>query len=371
MIDTSKCINCNLCRNACPQIEMLEGLRPFTCYAAWSNDDQIRQTSASGGIATELYAHFADAGGYYTGVSVNPDFTVSYKLFNGKENYRFFQNSKYVFSDTSDVFNKISEQAKRGAQVLFIGLPCHVAALRKYMMAKRIEDRNVFYVDIICHGTSPASYLVYHIRSIEKRIRKNATDVYFRDPEEGTYTFTFSLKNNGKTLYKQCVHRNDAYQIGYHYGIIYRDNCYNCSFACPERQGDCTIGDFSGLGKMSPCEFNGINVSCLLVNTEKGKNLIEQLSNENRITLVERPVEEALLYEKQLSHPTIIPKERKRFIELYERTHDFDYSLLKAARVIVLKNELNRIFPIKKIIRIVKLSVPKRAREIISKKRKV
>ena len=253
----------------------------------------------------------------------------------------------------------------KGERILFIGLPCHVAGLRTYLSAKRIDEKSVFFVDLVCHGTSPTEYLVNHINHIEKKIKKKADIVCFRDPEFGTKTFTFTLKNNKKTIYKKLVHRDDAYQIGYHYGISYHDNCYNCSFASPYRQGDCTISDFSGLGKIKPCDFEKNNVSCLLINSEKGKSLISEIYNENRISLYNRPLEEALQFEKQLYQPTKIPKERSKFIEIYENTHDFDRSISKSARNIIWKNEIHFYFPIKKLINSIKSLVPKKIKNRI------
>lgn len=58
VINKNSCVNCHLCKKVCPQLDTVEGLESFVCYAAWSFDDTIRTNSASGGIATELYRFF-------------------------------------------------------------------------------------------------------------------------------------------------------------------------------------------------------------------------------------------------------------------------------------------------------------------------
>ena len=173
-----------------------------------------------------------------------------------------------------------------------------------------------------------------------KKRKKNATEVFFRDPSFNTYTYTFTLKNNGIPFYKKKVYRNDIYQIGYHKGIAYRENCYHCRFSNKQRQGDLTLSDFAGVGKYKKCDYDNKNVSCVLVNTKKGYNFYQSLLLENRIYSEIRPIEEEYDFESRLHTPTPIPKERNKFKKMYEKSSNFDYSMLYAAKGIVIKNEL-------------------------------
>lgn len=63
-------------------------------------------------------------------------------------------------------FLDIKNQLKDGYEVIFIGLPCQVAALRTYL---KIDFRNLILVDIICHGTPPQVYLDEHIHYFENK----------------------------------------------------------------------------------------------------------------------------------------------------------------------------------------------------------
>ena len=112
---------------------------------------------------------------------------------------------------------------------------------------------------------------------------------------------------------RKKVYRNDVYQIGYHKGIAYRENCYHCRFSNKQRQGDLTLSDFAGVGKYKKCDYDNKNVSCVLVNTKKGYNFYQSLLLENRIYSEIRPIEEEYDFESRLHTPTPIPKERNKF----------------------------------------------------------
>ncbi|MEO2656139.1 4Fe-4S binding protein, partial [Blautia wexlerae] len=97
VINKNSCVNCHLCKKVCPQLDTVEGLESFVCYAAWSFDDTIRTNSASGGIATELYRFFSDKGYKLAGVSMTPMHTAEFSLSDSFESMPAYRNSKYVY----------------------------------------------------------------------------------------------------------------------------------------------------------------------------------------------------------------------------------------------------------------------------------
>ena len=163
--ETEKCIECNLCMKTCPSNRNIEKNVPLKCYAAWSNDNIIRRNSASGGIAAEFYKYAIENGYWIVGVTVNKHFEAIYSI--TKEGWRQFQNSKYTYSNMGDMYHVISDKLKRREKVLYIGLPCQVAALKMFLSTKSVEDRNLFTIDLICHGITPEDYLKEHIEQIE------------------------------------------------------------------------------------------------------------------------------------------------------------------------------------------------------------
>ena len=320
VVDESICINCGLCEKTCPNNRELSYKLPHKVLAAWGNDNEVRRTSASGGIACELYHYWIKNGGVATGVVFDRDEGCHFILLENESDIKAVQNSKYTFSDTAGIYKVVKQKLQAGISVLFIGVPCQVAGL--YGFLKKEYD-NLTTVDIICHGMPPATYLEQHIKSIEDKKKEYTHQLFFRDPKYYTYTFTFTLKNiKGKEFYNKKVLTRDNYQLGYHRALIYRENCYSCNYARKERISDLTIGDFSGLGRFAPFEYDKHNVSCILENTDKGSALLKKLNG--ALSMFERPACEAFEVEKQLKSPSVKHSRRSIFEKVYRKTRNYE-----------------------------------------------
>lgn len=366
-IDTAKCISCSLCQKVCPNLNVAILYKPITCYAAWSNDNKIKRNSASGGIATELYRFVLNTGGCVAGVSMDDDFNAEYHIVDNPSDFTQFQNSKYVYSDTLDVFKRIGSCLRQGKKVLFIGLPCQVAGLRQYLLMIKAPLEGFYAIDLVCHGVTPSEFLKDHIKYLEKKYKQKASKIYFRDPYTYTYTFTLCLINNNKRFYQRGVYRDDVYQIGYHSGISYRDNCYQCHYARPERTGDLTLADFSYVGKYAPCAYDNKNVSCILCNTDKGRELINILSDKKAAFMEERPLAEEMDTEKQLRHPTIVPVERLSFLKNLQDGDGFEMAMRKAVWKKIIKNEVAHCLHYEDAKRLISRYFPKKLKKSVKK----
>lgn len=366
--DLSSCINCGLCEDVCPEVSPISLSGPSKCYAAYALNQEIRRSSASGGIAATIYEQELSADGYICGALMKNYYQATVTCTNQYEKIQNFQNSKYVFSEMGDVYTIIERILKDNKRVAFIGLPCQISGLKNYLRVKRINEENLFTADLICHGTAPNEYLKQHIDKIlGKRVQNEKVAACFRDPEFGTEKYFFTLRKDNILIYKKSVYRNDYYQIGYHKGIIYRSNCYNCRYARKERPGDVTLGDFSGLGSVSSVSYSNDKISCVLVNTQKGEVLLDQLCSDEKIFLDRRPIEEATKVEKQLIHPTQICNERLIFQEKYEEQHDYEMAMKAAAGQYALKNELIHLVHIREIRAFVSRCLPDPIKSTIKK----
>lgn len=329
LIDSTNCIECYSCEKVCPILNEPTFCQSKKAYAAWSNDKEERRTSASGGIAIEMYKYAISNGWLVVGAVQNKDFSVSHKMVSTYEELAAFKNSKYVFSDAYAVFSEIKSALnfKDNKKVLFIGLPCQVAALRKLFR----DNENLLLVEVVCHGTTPFSYLKQHIDILSSRYGKTATRMSFRDPILNTYTFTLTLYNKkGELFYAKRTKDGDTYQFGYHRAVSYRENCYQCRFAKPERNADITIADYHGLGLSAPCSFSARKVSLILENTSNGSAFVDSLIHNRCIHAEQRPLEEPFKGEAQLRHPSQKNKYRLMFEkEITASLGDFETAITK------------------------------------------
>lgn len=359
-IDASRCVSCGLCCTVCPQNQKVE-LHPIeNCWAAWSTNPETRCKSASGGVAAELYAWAVRQGMWFAGVQMQPDHSAAYCLTKDPQVISRFQNSKYLYADARKVYREAAERLKNGEGVLFIGVPCQVDAMRQICRVLKTPVEHLYLVDLVCHGGAPKTYLQQHIHALEKKYHKQASEVFFRDPAMRTKTYTFTLRQGGKLFYKKQVERDDTYQVGYHKGIIYRENCYICQYAQIDRVGDLTLADFGNVGSIEPCSYSNENVSCVLTNTPKGVALLEELLKEKTLIAEIRPKAEKTTNGGTLCGP--IPKswEREKFETNYRATTDFDAAVYAAARRRMIGNEIRSIFHVKQLRRIAAKMLPKK-----------
>ena len=315
-IDSSLCIECNLCKKNCPIENSCDYNYPQKCYAAWNVIDEERKTSASGGIAIAMYEYALKHEFVCIGAVQEADFSVVHKIARKKYELKAFKNSKYVFSNAYDVFPEVKHLLRQKQNIIVIGLPCQIAAFRKLFP----KFENLLLIDIVCHGSVPTIYLQQHIHALEVEHKQKASRMSFRAPEKGTATYHFTLYNNkGDLFYSKRSIDGDKYNIAFHRAIAYRENCYKCNFARPERVSDITLGDYHGLGIKQSCTYTQDEVSVILANTYKGLQFVEQLKSDGCIHAEQRLVEEPIMGDAQLRRPS--PKSIQRY--------DFETYLVK------------------------------------------
>lgn len=308
VIDREKCISCGLCECKCPSVNPVDKKEILETYAAWAKDDNKHYSSSSGGIASSIYEYVTGAGGVIVGVQMEGCSTPQFECTSTACKIEEFKKSKYLQVNHAGIYKKVLNELKTGRTVAFVGLPCHCAAMKR--MAEGCDD-NLVLVDLICHGTPSFEVLSNYL---DVRFSgKNITDVKFRDPKRGE---VLSVSEEGKEIYKRG-YREDPFLYAFMYGDLFADSCYNCLYAGDNRVGDLTIGDFWGLGKNIPFDRKVSRVSCVLVNTTKGKMLFENLSS--LLEFEKRTTEEAVDGNSQLQHAASIGVHRDQMVAYYKQ----------------------------------------------------
>lgn len=302
LIDQDKCIDCGLCVKGCPAIHTIESHRPLKAYAGWSRDTEDYQSSSSGGAASVLSQYIIENGGVVYGCTIEPGIHVKHARVDKKDDLWKLKGSKYVQSNIEDCISTLKIDVRDKRPVLFIGTPCQIAAIKRIY---KVQPTNLWLVDLICHGVPSEQVLVKFITEHWNIKRENVLSVKFRD-EKGFHLIV-TLKD-GTELSTTNIWTNryfdDLYMNSFIDGFTYRESCYTCHYAKPERISDITIGDFWGLGRKFPTDEipeHKYGISCLLPNTEHGIQLISNING--KMHLFERIVEEAIDGNDQLRSP--------------------------------------------------------------------
>ncbi len=317
-INDELCINCGLCKKVCAYQNIIEKNTPQIVYAATSNNDIQKKKSASGGIFAAIASYVIEKGGYVCGAAMlhNDDkFIIKHIIIDNQDDLKLLQGSKYVQSDTGICFVKIKELLNNGKFVLFSGTPCQCAGLKGYL---RKDYDNLWITDIICHGVPNAQFFNDYINHSFGQL-KNISGFYFRDKTKGWELAGKIIYENGsKVIYPPL----SSYYSLFLKSHTYRINCYSCKYASEHRPGDITLGDYWGIQKEHPELLkSGIfsikaGISCIIVNSEKGKIIIDSVSD--YLSLSKSTYEKVSRQNKQLTEPSKLHPMRNDVMTIYQ-----------------------------------------------------
>ena len=333
-IDQSACIDCGLCKKICPTLHSSSKSIPITAFAAWSKDVDDYKSSTSGGVASVLSQYVIAKGGVVYGCAMLPDIVVKHIRVTEKDSIRYLKGSKYVQSSIVEIIPQLKEDIKCDKLVLFIGTPCQCAAVMSLFKEK---PDNLFLVDLICHGVPSISMLQEHIYKVSQYPHYDT--VLFREGK----SICLIVVVNGKEVYRQSLRQpryKDFYINAFFDGYTYRDCCYECQYACPERISDITIGDFWGLGKLISADDllpHEEGCSVILPSTERGSELVNAIIP--RLHSYERPVKEAVDGNNQLRAPFRKTARIKLFRALFPMLGVFSYRLMTMDKFVLFKTK--------------------------------
>ena len=306
-IDASVCIDCDLCNRVCPNLNYkTDESATRKVYAMSHRDMNIVMQSSSGGAWYGIYRWGIENGYKVYGVVFDNYFNVVYRGVTTIEECTDFRRSKYVQCNPKAIYHQIKEELQAGDKILFSGTPCFIRALKNYL---RKEYSRHVTVDLICHGvTSPGVWNKY-LSFIENHYRCKIAGINMRDKKYGWGHRSLTSLNflNGRRVCDTPA--SNTYMLAFGKEIYYRPSCYECKFASTDRPGDITIADFWDIEKFTN-RFSGIQgVSCVIVNTNRGDDIINQIKD--AYIFEERKLEECL--HPNLKHPTRKPPLTEQF----------------------------------------------------------
>lgn len=286
---------------------------PIKCYAVSSNDESDLARSSSGGAFSILARRVIDGGGVVYGHAFCEQNAVRCVRIDAVNELSRLRGSKYVQSDMGEAMPLVANDLRNGLRVLFSGTPCQVAGLKSFLDFSNIKCDDLFLIDIVCHGVPSQRFF---LDCIEHEYSSNGEAVIcFRDKKLG-WGCSGSVAVESSFSYKR-VKPFDSLTSYYYSTFInaetYRESCYRCPYARPERSGDVTLGDFWGIDHVSAGLDSRNGISLVLVNSEKGLKLARWLLASS--ACVERPVAEAIRGNDQLRKPADRPSNRDSILE--------------------------------------------------------
>ena len=157
-INKEKCINCGLCKKACPALATDKYVVPSTFYACKSKNEELRSKSSSGGVFSSLAEYVIHNNGVVFGAAFNRNMELSHIGVNKKEDLSKLMGSKYLQSDLKNTFNEVKTYLCNNRFVLFSGTPCQVAGLKAYLQD---DYKNLYLADLACHGVPSPKIFTY------------------------------------------------------------------------------------------------------------------------------------------------------------------------------------------------------------------
>lgn len=274
-LDEDKCKSCGLCLKVCPIQNtpiVCKGQRKM--LVAYNKDEKIRKKSTSGGLFTILANSVYQNGGVVCAARFDDMFSVEHYCSLSPTDIEQFRGSKYLQSRIGNTYSEIRHFLKEGIPVLFIGLPCQVAGLRKFLNK---EYENLLTVDMVCMGVgSPKVWDAYLNKYINKdKIRR----IVFKDKIKGWHNWLFKIEKMDGTIYEKGV--DNAYFNGYLKHLFYRESCHSCHFKGIERCSDLTIADGWGIDKLHPEFDDNRGCSTVILQSEKGIKSWEEIVKPN------------------------------------------------------------------------------------------
>lgn len=318
-INEAVCVDCGLCRERCP-FAAPDGYKQDTageCYVARHRSAAVLQESTSGGAFTALSDALLRRGGVVYGADYDEAFNVLHRRAETTAERDRLRISKYVQSDLRSCYAQIASDLQAGRSVLFSGTPCQTAGVRAAIGGSKAATR-LLVCDLICHSIpSPLIWTAYK-KLLEDEFGARLSSVRFRSKKDGwsransNRGFLFTLQGSDE------VHEDDRfYRLFFKAATITRPSCAACPFTDRRRAADLTIADYWGIEKYSPDWFDPRGVSLIMVNSARGRSLLEECKP--NLMLERRSLEESLAEQQRLREPMTLPQTRSQFWADFQR----------------------------------------------------
>lgn len=309
-INLNLCIDCGKCLRICPETES-EEYKPQLAYAAMNKNEKERFKASSGGIFGLVAKYVIQSSGVVYGAKMDQDFKVLHSSADNDVALNDLLKSKYVQSFMGETYSHILNDLKSGKKVLFSGTPCQVAAVRKMIPLKYMD--NLFLIDIVCHGVPSQRFFDSYLEYLPDREGK-VNFYQFRAKRAVDNGMNCFFSYGTERRHKRIKNwPEDTFNYLYMKSYIYRDSCYQCKFAKENRPGDITLCDYWNWTEYHNEFPAGSTVSAILINTDKGNTLFEAVKDD--LYVVDTKIDDIKRHNGCLVQPSEKPQIRDQLLD--------------------------------------------------------
>jgi len=324
VIYEENCIDCGKCVKVCPAVNIAIGSNGnFDGYMCWNKDTIARIESSSGGVFSCIADYVLEQYGIVYGAAFDDKFNLKHIRISSKRELPQLRGSKYIGSNLSGVYKSVKSDLEDGRYVLFSGTPCQNNALKNYLSK---DYEKLITCDFVCHGVGSTKYFNDCLNYLKRKYDSNIKNISFRKKYYGYLKPTFEIRFTNEKVYKEF---NYLSIFGYFFAntICNRLACGSCKNATSKRYSDFTMADYGcpDIYQQSLREIKK-GISNLLVNTDKGRMIFEQLNN--NLVYVDRERDFIISSSPRLQMKTSVSEERTSFFDNY-LSLDFDEFLAK------------------------------------------
>lgn len=267
-----KCIDCGLCIKGCPVNKVYP--RKFNLlYVGHAQKSKKLEEGSSGGIIPVLAEWVISEGGIVYGAAESEEHRIRHLRIEKFELLKKIYKSRYVQSDTEEIYMQVKRDLIRMKKVLFVGTPCQVAGLLCFL-GKTYS--NLITVDFLCHGVpSPGLWKKY----VEYQGMGNNIDhINFRDKITGWKNFGFGIYySSGR--YRYQLHSENSYMRIFLSDLCLRKSCYQCEFKEDKHLSDMTVADYWGEPHYTGV-YDKKGTSIICVNSQQGLDMFNKIQKD-------------------------------------------------------------------------------------------
>ena len=336
-VDLLSCIDCGLCEKVCPVIHQNEPQKPILVLAAKNCDNQKRLRSSSGGVFVALAEQTIKHGGIVFGARFDDEWMVKHCAVNNVMDLIPLMRSKYVQSYIGTSYKEAEIFLKQGIQVLFVGTPCQIAGLKKYLGK---EYDGLLTVDVVCHGVPSPGIWKHYLKGFNPN---RIVDINFRAKQNDGYEwkqYSLVIKGENGSVISSKWFREDIFLKGFLDNLFLRPSCSVCPAKAGRSDSDLTLADFWGIEDIESGFGDKIGVSSVFIHSEKGRLALKELGDiQTKIVTYEQ----AVMWNEGYYRSAIFGKQRIKFWKIFNETHDLAGSVTKVMYVSPIKVMCNHI----------------------------